>query len=140
MKKLPKQPTWRKYWSICIRLGHVEYQDGRPTQYCKCVTCGAVRHWKEMDAGHFIPSSRSPLVKWDLRNGGPQCSQCNMNMNDPRLVYRFARWIDDVHGKGTSDELIDLSSQPYVYRPISEKCEQFETLKETARKLLKERT
>jgi hypothetical protein len=43
----------------------------------KCYTCSTVRHWKEMQNGHFI--SRTYLVtRFDENNCRPQCVGCNM--------------------------------------------------------------
>ena len=44
--------------------------------YCKCVTCGRVLHWKEVDAGHYI-SRKHNSVFIDERNVHPQCKSCN---------------------------------------------------------------
>lgn len=42
----------------------------------ECWTCGETKHWKQVDAGHYI-SRRHKSVRWDLRNIRPQCKICN---------------------------------------------------------------
>ena len=43
---------------------------------CKCCTCGRVKHWKEMDAGHFI-NRRHYGVRFNEHNVHAQCRFCN---------------------------------------------------------------
>lgn len=44
--------------------------------YAKCVTCGKVQHWKEMDGGHYISRTytRHKLLEENIH---PQCKGCN---------------------------------------------------------------
>ncbi len=42
-----------------------------------CFTCGRWDHWKNMDAGHYIPKSVSLALRYDERNVHPQCTACN---------------------------------------------------------------
>ena len=44
--------------------------------YCTCISCGARRPWKELDAGHYVGRAVFAL-RWDDRNVWPQCKQCN---------------------------------------------------------------
>jgi len=44
--------------------------------YCTCVSCGAIKHWKEMDCGHWH-SRRFIATRWDEDNCFPQCRYCN---------------------------------------------------------------
>jgi len=62
-----KQEAW-KWFSIFIRK-----RDG---EYVKCVTCENVRHWKNMDAGHYI-SGVHIGTRYDERNVHAQCKDCN---------------------------------------------------------------
>ena len=41
-----------------------------------CFTCGVMRHWKDMEAGHYI-SRENRGVRWDLRDIRPQEYICN---------------------------------------------------------------
>ena len=35
------------------------------TDMATCVSCGVVKHWKEMDCGHFIPKSRANAIRYE---------------------------------------------------------------------------
>lgn len=51
-----------------------------------CYTCGKVKHFSDMHAGHFIP--RNILItRWDLNNLRPQCVGCNMFGNGKPLDF-----------------------------------------------------
>ena len=45
--------------------------------YCKCASCGAFHHYKEMDGGHFIPKGSSSFWSLEVENVHPQCKGCN---------------------------------------------------------------
>lgn len=42
----------------------------------KCFTCGVVKDYREMDAGHFI-SRRHNITRWNEQNVQAQCTYCN---------------------------------------------------------------
>lgn len=48
--------------------------------YCYCVTCGCRKHWKEIQAGHFITRGKN-ATRWDLKNIHCQCFTCNVRQN-----------------------------------------------------------
>ena len=58
--------------------------------YCKCITCGDVRFWKDkMHCGHYI--SRGILItRFDENNCNAQCESCNLwkDKNEMQLSYR----------------------------------------------------
>ena len=54
-----------------------------------CYTCGAMRHWKEMDAGHYIGRSNRG-TRFDLRNIRPQCTRCNAYEEGQHWKFRQA--------------------------------------------------
>lgn len=54
----------------------------------RCVTCGAVRHYKEMQNGHFIPRGNFP-VRWDEMNCHVQCKHCNETLNGNLTKYKI---------------------------------------------------
>ena len=59
-----------KWFSIYIRL-----RDSID-EYCTCITCGAVRHWRNLDCGHWIKRQHMG-TRFDERNCASQCKQCN---------------------------------------------------------------
>jgi len=76
-------------------------------EYVPCVTCGSMKHWKEQQAGHFIPQAQGNSVRFDERNVHTQCYRCNMNLggNGPEY-YPF---MVGEYGEFVIDELKELS-------------------------------
>ena len=74
----------------------------------RCITCNTIRHWKEIDAGHFC-SRRHYSTRWNSTNVQNQCKKCNGFMGGEN--YLFGKYLDKTHGVGTADELIKLSRQ-----------------------------
>ena len=72
-----------KVFSQYVRLSHADHNG-----MCECFTCGAYKHWKEIQAGHFM-SRRHNATRWHLDNVKPQCLSCNM-FNQGRQ-YRFGQ-------------------------------------------------
>ena len=97
---LPKldDKLW-KLFSLYIRQKYAK--DG----YVHCITCPAVKYWREMQAGHFVPRG-SKKVKYDERNVHPQCSGCNgFAMKHGTAAYEYGIKIDKMYGAGTAEEL-----------------------------------
>jgi len=44
--------------------------------FCKCCTCSEYDHYKDMDAGHYIPRIHKSL-RFSEYNVHVQCKQCN---------------------------------------------------------------
>ena len=63
---------------IRLRDAHEWHKDNPDAAFgwVKCCTCGKVKHWKDVDAGHFVSRGRSPLryVEWNVHS---QCKPCN---------------------------------------------------------------
>jgi hypothetical protein len=104
-KKLPSIKTLKnKTWGLMsqvIRRSNI-IGDG----YNKCITCGCLRHWKEMHAGHFLHASKGSLVSYDKRNIHPQCPGCNTYRGGKLIEYTL--FIQENYGTETIDELRQL--------------------------------
>jgi len=74
----------------------------------RCVTCNTLKHWKEVDAGHFC-SRKHYSTRWNSTNVQVQCKSCNGFKAGEN--YLFGKYLDATHGIGTADELINLSRQ-----------------------------
>lgn len=68
-----------------------------------CITCGAVKHWKEQQAGHFVTRSASAL-RYDEINVNLQCVGCNMFKSGEQYLYSKA--LDLKYGDGTAESLM----------------------------------
>ena len=72
--------------------------------YCTCITCGVVKHYKEMQGGHFIERGRmnTRLDHWNI---WPQCPGCNMfGMKKASVVLEYADALNDIE-PGLADEI-----------------------------------
>lgn len=86
-----------KIFSEFIRL-----RDADENGFCKCFTCGLIRHWKQGDAGHGIPRQHK-ATKYDEINNQFQCKRCNGFEGGMREVFKAN--LDKKYGEGTWDKL-----------------------------------
>lgn len=105
-----KEDTLWKWFSLFIRLRDSE------NGYCQCISCGAIKHYNEMQAGHFV-SRRHMSVKYNEMNVNAQCVYCNYYLSGNQAKHGIG--IDNKYGKGTADKLLALSK-------TSKKLSQFE--------------
>lgn len=77
-KKL-KARAWRMFSEYIRRLGAV---DGKNS----CVTCGVVKPWKELQAGHFI-DGRHNAVLFNHLITYPQCVRCNIWLHGNKIQF-----------------------------------------------------
>lgn len=75
-------PIVDRPFSELIRL---KYSDDNG--YCRCVTCGSVHFWKDIDCGHFQPRARI-ATRFDERNCRPQCTRCNYYRHGEPDIFR----------------------------------------------------
>ena len=65
----------KKLDTVFSRYIRLSYAD--KNGYCKCYTCSTVKHWKQIQNGHWIP--RNILgSRFSENNCRPQCVGCNM--------------------------------------------------------------
>lgn len=80
---------------------------------CRCVTCGLVKPWHQMQGGHFIERGKKS-TKIDETNIHPQCPQCNQwGMKSTTTVLAYRQSMIDYYGADYLDELILRSKQPF---------------------------
>ena len=87
MKKKTLSKAKKAAWSALSKL--VRYSHAFDGDHCKCVTCHTVKHWKELQAGHFEPKAKGTLAYFCMSppNVHPQCYRCNMNLEGNRTEY-----------------------------------------------------
>jgi hypothetical protein len=119
-----KKKAW-KWFSLYIRLRDCLVTTGTPTA-CKCVTCGKVVPWDDIDAGHSMGHRQnSVLLDEELVYG--QCQMCNRFNGGEKQAFK----IFLVHKHGLDwYELKDQGSKQAVQ--ISDM--EFEVLAEEYRK------
>ena len=89
---------------------YVRNRDANLDGFVECITCGAVKHWKTVDCGHFMSRSRYS-TRWDELNAYAQCKKCNMTNGGEQFI--MARRIDEIHGEGMA-EAIHIKSMTTV--------------------------
>lgn len=85
-----------------------------------CYTCGCLRHYKEVDCGHFITRAKL-ATRWKEENSQFQCKQCNMNGGQQ---YVFGKNLDEQYGEGTAEAILLESNQnkKWTVEELEEKC------------------
>lgn len=77
-----KKALWKQF-SLYIRRREAD-SDG----FTKCFTCGARKHYTELDAGHYIPKSVGGAnLYFNEKNVQPQCTYCNRYMHGNLTQY-----------------------------------------------------
>lgn len=101
-----------KVFSVWIRL-----RDSDEMGMCRCFTCGAVKHWTEMQCGHYISRSWMAL-RYDEKNCHAQCVACNIFKMGNMDEYALA--LIRRYGKNILKELNDLKKVSSMTRQILE--------------------
>lgn len=91
-----KSDLW-KHFSIYVRQSHANWQG-----YVSCFTCDKKKHWKEVDAGHYISRGYSGTFV-DERNVKPQCKGCNGPRRGMHDVFGVR--LEKLYGHGVLQEL-----------------------------------
>lgn len=111
----PKQRAWKscsRYVRLRDALAYCKKMGIDPNQYdrvedlpIKCCTCGRVRSFWQMDAGHFISrgSGGGSGVYFDERNVNAQCKHCNAFLQGNALAY--LNFMLEKYGQKVIDEL-----------------------------------
>ncbi len=100
-KKKAKDKAWSAF-SKYIRIKN------SVNEMATCYTCGAVKHWKELQAGHGI-GGRNNAVLFMEEIVKPQCVGCNVFGRGKYAI--FTRKLIDELGMGEYDRLVTESNQ-----------------------------
>ena len=65
----------KKLWALVSE--YIRRKDADWQGYVSCVTCGVRKHWKELDAGHYIAKTGGLSIYFEEKNLAPQCTGCN---------------------------------------------------------------
>jgi len=100
-KKVVKISTLdNKLWKLFSK--YIRLRDRIQDEYCKCISCGSIHHWKDMHAGHFI-GRRHKGVKFNEKNVSAQCCKCNTYNSGEQ--WNFGKALEKKYGEGVIDEL-----------------------------------
>ena len=92
--------------------------------YCECWSCGTVKHYKEMDGGHYIPKGSCSYWALDERNVHPQCKGCNgFGMKHGSAAQTYTLTMIDYYGRDFVDHMKESLKIPikfcaYEYRDM----------------------
>lgn len=82
----------------------------------KCYTCSTVKHWKEIQNGHWIPRNNL-ATRFSEDNCRPQCVACNMfqkGMPDVFAVNLIKEGVDIVALQQTRYSIFKIDRQWYL--------------------------
>ncbi len=110
MKKImlskAKEKAWRAF-SLWVRLSAADEYG-----MASCVTCGARKHYKELQAGHFIPG-RNNAVLFSEEGVHPQDYHCNIGLSGNWPKY--LEYMEKMYGQEIIDELLRKSRETVKY-------------------------
>lgn len=103
---MPRKPTLattkKKAHELLQRLVRMKAADDNG--FAECVSCGAVKHYKQMDGGHFISRTYS-FHSLREENIHPQCKRCNRFFTGCHDDYR--RYMVEMYGEDFVEWLTD---------------------------------
>jgi len=80
-KESIRKTLHKKAWKLMSEW--IRRKDANLDGYNECYTCGHIKHYKEMNAGHF----KHDRLDFDLRNLKCQCVNCNQHNSGRLDVY-----------------------------------------------------
>ena len=84
--------------------------------FCKCVTCGIVKHWSVMQGAHFIERTKT-ATKIMEENIHPSCWYCNMigDKNIREIKEAYSVYMRERYGEDFVKGMMQLSKQEKKY-------------------------
>jgi hypothetical protein len=95
--KNPKKYLWK------IFSEYIRRKDADKNGMVKCVTCGTPKHWKDLDAGHYISKNKGMAVYFNELNINPQCTHCNRYLHGNLINYTL--YMQRKYGMGIVEDL-----------------------------------
>lgn len=122
-KTIKKNPSLKrlhdKAWALISR--YVRTKDADWRGYTRCYTCKVVKHYKELQAGHFWHGK----LDFDPRNLRPQCKRCNKFLSGNLDNYAMFL-IDEVGLEAVKKLRQDAARHPgYTRAEILQVIEQY---------------
>ena len=105
-KKKSKSLSWyrKNLWTIFSL--YIRKRDCDENGYGPCISCGIVKHYKEMNAGHYHPQSLGLQTVFVEKNVHLQCTWCNHALQSNQVEY--AKALVKRYGEGILEELEPL--------------------------------
>lgn len=86
-----------------------------------CCTCGIVRHWQQMQAGHFMDRQHIS-TRYNEHNVYPQCEDCNCFREKEEMLAAYVVFL----GTDIAMRLKKLSEEIIHSFPYKEKIAEYE--------------
>jgi hypothetical protein len=119
-----------KFWTIFSE--YIRRRDADFNGYVACCSCGKVKHWKQMDAGHYIAKNEGLAIYFEEKNVHSQCRWCNYNMH--ARAQQYALFLIRRYGPQILEEL-DWKSKQRIQIHDNEYLKFIELYKEKIKKL-----
>jgi 5-methylcytosine-specific restriction endonuclease McrA len=123
-----KKPTFKSLKNKLDQVfsQYIRRKDATSDGHAVCVSCHAVKSWKEQQCGHFV--SRTYLAtRWDERNAAVQCMPCNVwkRGNYPAYTLYMLR----KYGQPVIEDLEALRHRPvkFTAADLQEKLEHYQS-------------
>lgn len=97
----------KKLWKIVSEYIRRKYANS--DWMVQCITCGITKHYKEMQAGHWIPAGSCNYLRFVETNIHPQCYGCNIGKSSNPIEYRI--FMDKTYWKNFVEELLSLRNE-----------------------------
>ncbi len=95
------QKLKKKLWTAMSQ--YIRQRDADWQGMVACCSCGKVKHYKEMDCGHYHPRTDGLAMFFEEKNLAPQCSACNRFRHGN--LARYAIYLIGKYGNGILEEL-----------------------------------
>ena len=128
----PQEKALDRAFSRYIRLRDTKVQGD--VRYGKCCTCGVIKPFEDIDAGHYVDRSNK-CTRWDEQNVHGQCQKCNRFLSGASDEY--ALFLQKKYGKTILEELNRRKWQVCKFSPLlvkemtreyREKCKEYENV------------
>jgi hypothetical protein len=110
---LTEKTTWKNF-SKSVRLKHIECVLSSDRFFARCVTCGSLKHVKELQGGHWM-KIKNKATKFDRKNVHPQCVSCNMYKKGEEIKHE--EYILKTYGQEVVNDLKERADYAYFKIP-----------------------
>lgn len=86
----------------------IRLRDANANGYVRCISCGKINHWKEVDCGHYV-NRKHLSTRWHEKNCNAQCRACNRF--DEGNMLGYTKGLVKKYGPSVLDELDMLKHQ-----------------------------
>ncbi len=86
----------------------IRLRDANKDGYVRCISCGKLKHWKDVDNGHYI-NRKHMSTRYSEKNCNGQCRACNRF--DEGNMIGYTKGLIKKYGQGILEELEVLKFQ-----------------------------